>query len=702
MRNINSSILKIFVMALFGLLITACVHDDKYTAPDTSTYQCQDLKSTMTLKQVKALYKSTAYVFPADSKDVIEGYVSSSDETGNIYKTIYIQDSPENPTEGFAITVDAVSTYMNFPQGSKIYVKLACLALGEYGGVIQLGKRLGTEAKPTDVTRIPEKEVPSYIFRSCSTPVKIVPKVMTLAELGTANDQYLGVLVKVKNAEFDQSVLCMQYAPDGTSSVDRKIVDPTKNVTTRVVRNSPYATFASKKLPSGNGDFVGILSKYGSTYQFYIVRDTDLNMVKFPRIDGIESAPCAADATAKNITVADAKALYKNSLTQITDNLNLTAKVTANDETGNLYKYFYIEDATGGIRVNINMTDLYLDRRFQVGRMVTINLKDLYIDNVNGELQIGGLYKNTQGQMVFGQIEPTLIYNHFFGTDTPISNVTATERTIPQLTTADIGKWVKIKDLQFINSDVHKTYADGLNKTQRTLEDCSGNKITLTTSGRADFGTKDYSMPANEIEIDPGKGDVYAIVSYYKGNYELWITKLRDIDLDNPRCDGTLPSKINTTTLLKDGFDDLKNWSAISVTGAEVWDTTTFGNPKPSAIMDGKRKANEDWLVLAKPVSLGGYTDGTVSFETDARYSGNAIEVYATDNFTGTPSTTTWTKLNPILDTDLNAFGGWVSSGSVSLKQFAGKNVTIAFKYTSVAGASTTWEIDNFVIKGIK
>ncbi len=702
MKNLQSYI-KVFFFAFAAMFLTGCVHDENYNTPDITAGQCAQLTPTLTLAQVKALYtKNSVYTFPADSKDIIEGFVSSSDETGNIYKTIYIQDKPENPTQGFTIAVDAVSTYLSYSQGSKIYIKLAGLTIGEYGGLMQLGKLNGTETNPTEVSRIPEKLVPSTIIRSCDKRETIVPKVMTLNELGTAADQYLGVLVKIKNAEFDQSVLCMQYAPEGTS-VDRRIIDPTKaSISTRVVRNSGYASFASKTMPAGNGDFVGILSKYNSVYQFYIVRDSDLKMDSFPRLDGIKSAPCTADNTAKTITVAEAKAHYKNSLAQITENLNITGKVTANDETGNLYKYFYIEDASGGIRVNINLADLYLDRRFQVGRTLTINLKDLYIENVNGELQIGDLYKDSSGVMRFGQIDPTRIFNHFFAIETPITNIVPMEKTLTNLTPQDVGKWIKIKSLQFIDADLHKTYADGTAATNRTLQDCAGNTIILRTSGKANFGNRDFPMLANNTEIDPGRGDVYAILSVYNGVYQLWITKLRDIDLDKPRCDGSLPPKINGVTLFKDDFATLGNWTAVNVSGAATWATTTFGNPAPSAMMDGKRLANEDWLVLAKPVSLAGYSDGFLSFETDARYDGKPIEVYATENYTGTPSTTTWTKLNPMLDTDLAAFGGWVSSGNVSLKAFTGKNVTVAVKYTSVAGASTIWEIDNFQIKGVK
>lgn len=678
------SLIKILSIIVLALFVTSCVHDDKYDNPDLNNYQCGDLTATKTLAELKAMPQNTTIT----SDDVIEGYVSSSDETGNIYKYIYIQDKPENPTQGLVISVDAVSTYTNYPQGSKIYIKLNGLAVGKYGNFVQLGAMSGTT-----FGRIPEKTVATNLIRSCTTSATIVPKVMTLAEMGTANDQYVGVLIKVENAEFASRSLCMQYAPEGTS-VDRQLNDPTNSTTTRVVRNSGFASFANKTIPSGNGSFIGILSKYNSTYQFYINRESDLKMTSFPRLDGIASAPCTPDPAAAKKTVAEVKAMINGTLSQITENATVTAKVVANDKTGNLYKYFYIEDETGGIRVNVNMTDMYLDKRFMVGRMLTINLKDLYLGNVEGEIYLGALF---QGNI--GQIETVNTYKHLFSTELPLTNVVPTERTITTLQPSDVGRWIKIKDLQFIDGDVGKNYADGTNNTNRTLEDCSGNKLILRTSGYADFGTRDNPKPASSTEVDSGKGDVYGILSIYRGTYQLWITKLTDVDLDNPRCDGTIPAKYET--IFKEEFANLSNWTAVNVTGTQAWTTTTFGNPAPSAIMDGNRLANEDWL-LSKSITIASdYTDAYFSFDTDGRYTGNALEVYITENYS-TPTTTTWTKLDVVLDANLGAFNTWTSSGKINLKNYLGKNIVVAFKYTSVAGASTTWELDNFVVKGTK
>ncbi len=676
MKKIQSYF-RILYILFAGLLVTSCVHDDIYSEPNMANYQCEELTPTMTLAAVKALTQNATIT----TDDVIEGYVSSSDETGNIYKYIYIQDKPENPTQGLTVSVDAVSTYMNYPQGSKVYIKLKGLAVGKYGNFVQLGAMDATGV----FGRIPEQNVPTNIKRSCTAKSKIVPKVMTLAQMSTANDQYVGCLVQVNNAEFASKVLCSTYADPGVS-VDKQINDATSSTTTKIVRNSGYASFAADKLPSGNGTFVGVLSKYNSTYQMYINRTSDLSMTG-NRLDGIPADPCSPASGLTLKTIAEAKQLYSGALTQITGDFMIKGKVTANDETGNLYKYVYVEDATGGIRVNINKTNLYQDARFKVGKELIISLKNLYIGNVNGELQLGQPFSGN-----VGQIAEVDVYKFFFDSGSGITPVVPTERTISQLTTADVGRWIKIKDLQFINADLGKPYAAGTT-TNRTLENCSGQTILLRTSNFASFaGT----------EIDGGKGDVYAILSYYAptNQYQLWITNLLGADLDNARCDGTIPPK----TIFNEGFSGAltDNWTTKSVTGAQIWNIQNFGNPAPCVVMNGfsgTSQVNEDWMV-SKAINLSGYTSAYFSFDSDVRYTGNAIEVMVTKNYTGDPATTTWTAMTPVLDTNSAAFNTWTSSGSLNLNAFVGQNVYIAFKYTSTATAAATWEIDNIKVKG--
>ena len=674
------SIIRIFILSL-SVFLTSCVQDDEYTTPDLQG-KCQTLTPTKTIAEVKKAYENNSATITDDI--IIEGYVSSSDESGNVYKTIYLQDAPENPTQGLVVSVDAVSTYTSYPQGSKVYIKLKGLAFGKYGNVLQVGyMNVDPVTNKDTFGRIPEKLVKEHLVRSCAPKAKIVPKVITLSQLSSSIDPLIGALVQVNNAEFPINLLCNVYAPNGTS-VDRRIVDPTRpaDASTRVVRNSGYATFASDQLPSGNGTFIGILSKFNSTYQFYINRVSDLNM-KGPRLDGTTPS-CTFNTTGKTMkTVAEVKAYFSGTLAQIPDNAYLKAQVTANDKTGNLFKYIYVEDKTGGIRVNIDMESLYADPRFFVGKQVLINLKDLYVGSVNGEVQLGGLFNGNVGRVLANDV-----YKHFFPT-TDFTEVVATEKTITGLTDADVGRWIKIKDLQFIIDDLGETYSG-----KRTLEDCSGKTIALNTSSYATFSGD---------QLDTGKGDVYAILTKNNTAYELWITNRLGADLDGNRCDGTLPV---FTTIFSDAFTNLSNWTAVNVTGTKVWTTTTYGNPAPSAYMDGGRALNEDWLISKKIAIPSDYSAISFSFETDGRYNSDpnvpSLEVYVTDNYTGSVDPNNWTKKTVKLDTDLNAYAGFVGTGKIDVTEFKGKDLVVAFRYRSVAGFSTTWELDNFSVKGMK
>lgn len=688
------SIIRIFIITLV-VFLTGCVHDDEYSAPDSNGNQCQSESyftdpNNQFVKWSITDLKNKSQNQPFTENAYIEGYVSSTDESGNIYKYLYIQDSPSNPTQGLVVSADAVSMYAKYPQGYKVYIKLKGLAMGTYGGIKQLGYYgLNQTDNVIEFGRIPEKMVFSSIVRSCSEKATIVPKELTITQIRNATDQnqYIGCLIKIPNAEFDAKVLCSIYAPSGFT-VDRALNDATyTNPATAnvVVRNSGFASFANQKLPSGKGDFIGILSKYNSSYQLFINKVTDLvEMSHFPRKDGIPE-PCSIDATATSKTVAEVKQLYvSGNFTQITGNFYVKAKVTANDETANLYKYIYVEDATGGIRININKLNLYQDARFKVGKNVIVNLKNLYVGKYNGEFQLG----QPNGTSI-GQVAEADVYNFFYDSNEAVTTVTVTEKTIANLTADDVGRWVKIKGLQFIDSDLGKTYADGTATTNRTLVDCSGNSIILRTNGRGNFGG---------AQLDEGKGDVYAILSIFNGTYQLWIPKQVNADLDGIRCDGSKPSEI----IYWDAFDiGLRNWSTANITGDQVWTiSTTSGNnyAKMTGYASGNF-ANEDWLISPE-LNLSGYKSAYVNLDSDYNFAGDKLETYITTNYTGDVKTTTWTAIN--IPLDQTSGWGFFNSGNVSLNDYLGQKVRIAFKYKSTTTSASTWEIDNFKVKGVK
>ena len=66
----------------------------------------------------------------------------SSDESGNFYKEIYLQDDPTNPTEGIKVIIDRRALHNKYNIGREVFIDISGLYVGEANrgdGVIAIG-----------------------------------------------------------------------------------------------------------------------------------------------------------------------------------------------------------------------------------------------------------------------------------------------------------------------------------------------------------------------------------------------------------------------------------------------------------------------------------------------------------------------------------------------------------------------------------
>ena len=97
-----------------------------------------------TIAELKALYTNHGTPVVIDTDRTIKGQVVSSDEDGNVYREIYIQDA----TGGICLKLGRSSSYDDYKIGQVLYVRCEDLCIGEYGyktgnyggcGQLQLG-----------------------------------------------------------------------------------------------------------------------------------------------------------------------------------------------------------------------------------------------------------------------------------------------------------------------------------------------------------------------------------------------------------------------------------------------------------------------------------------------------------------------------------------------------------------------------------
>ncbi|MGC4129047.1 MAG: DUF5689 domain-containing protein [Bergeyella sp.] len=405
--------------------------------------------------------------------------------------------------------------------------------------------------------------------------------------------------------------------------------------------------------------------------------------------DDYSNPPVECNDFQNTVTIADIKALYSGSTVQITEDLVLEGYVVSSDETGNIYKTIYIQDApenpTQGLTVSVDATDTYT--KFPVGSKIFIKVKNLYLGSYGGVIQLGDVSKDENGAETFGRIAEAKYNQIFFkGCGSP-SEITPKVVTITELSSLDdlVGALIQIDGVEFVDGVLGTTYATSGSTVNKNLEDCSGNTILLRNSG--------YSTFFNEL-LPEGKGPIVAIYSKYSSDKQLYIRDTNDTaGMTGKRC-----------FVFNDSFANLSKWTAVNVAGAQVWGVSNAGGTNYYAVMNGyansTNNANEDWLV-SNEMDLSGYTSVTLTFKSDVRYSGTALKLYITDNYTGDPNTTTWTDLTSAATWDTNSSAwGLASSGDVSLNAFVGKKIKLAFKYVSTTSASNTWEVDDVIVKG--
>ena len=228
-------------------------------------------------------------------------------------------------------------------------------------------------------------------------------------------------------------------------------------------------------------------------------------------------------------TIAQLKEEYNstitgNSVQQITEEIVIEGVVVANDESGNVYKQFIINDATGAMVIGVNDVGLYA--MVPKGQRVRIACKDLYIGGYGKMAQIGGLYNGKVGRMnryIYPQhvrligipdptqeeMQPTVIDASFFTNENKNT----------------LAKFVRLENVSITEANGTETWApeekkNSSNVVERNIK-MGNTKIVLRMSTYADF--------ANE-PIPSGSLNINGVMTRYNDYWQFVISSTNDIE----------------------------------------------------------------------------------------------------------------------------------------------------------------------------
>lgn len=292
-RNVKiKTLLKLLVMAL---LIVSCVKNDDYDVPNISFEEpVIPQENITTFKAIKSLYEQAVndgnftVIIDQEIDLYIEGYVVSTDKSGNFFEELIIQNktdaiNPDNdPRLGLKIDINASSLSDDYQFGQKVYVKMNGLTIGETSGVLTIGK-----GDAVTVEQIQSSEYKDIVIRS-NEVAEIEPKVAGLADLTEWDEN---TLILLENMQLNRFELGATFASESFDEFDGlRLLESCDSGISMVMQTSTFSDFKTLIVPQGKGGITGVFSRdFRDNFNVLIINSSaDISFDNDERCDPLE------------------------------------------------------------------------------------------------------------------------------------------------------------------------------------------------------------------------------------------------------------------------------------------------------------------------------------------------------------------------------------------------------------------------------
>jgi len=370
---------------------------------------------------------------------------------------------------------------------------------------------------------------------------------------------------------------------------------------------------------------------------------------------------------------------------QLLDSMVIKGKVISSDKEGNCYKFLVIQDATGGIQIQINNSTLY--QKYQIGQTVYVKCKELVLSEYNGLYQLNFLHQSGTLERIPMSKEASVIFRDSLAGKEPAATVI---KTASDIKFSMYNTLVKLENCSFQNPGI--TYFDpflGFSTTSCNVLLEDGSVIAARISQYATFAK----------ELTPnGKGNITGILTVYKRNNgnidnQLIIRSLADVqNFAEPALEETVVTVGMNVNPLSNG------WSQANITGERKWE---YANNILS-ITGESGVQNESYLISPVYSQLNHYKN--VKLLLNHRIPGsmgnnqNMKIYYTTKALSGSFNASDWTELSTVN----SQYPSAIEEITFELPEQAtnSPNFRIALRYND--HRDSRWFIYGISFKGVK
>lgn len=258
------------LLALAGSVSLSSCDDDFERPPMVVPTAKRHANTTIAELKTKFYTGESNYATLVEKRDdgtdyIIKGRVISSDQAGNFFKQLVIEDE----TGAIQVNIDSYDLYKSYQYGQEIVIDVTGLYVGAYGKLMQIGSTPNNNYPGRIASDLATKQIE---VNGLAEPEKVVAGEYTIAalnELISNQEEFLAKqcrLVSIKDVTFKDAGKATLADKDKNTS--RTISDGTGDM---IVYTSGYSDFYDYYCPEGKGTIVGILSFFNRSWQIRLI-----------------------------------------------------------------------------------------------------------------------------------------------------------------------------------------------------------------------------------------------------------------------------------------------------------------------------------------------------------------------------------------------------------------------------------------------
>lgn len=258
------------LLALAGSMSLSSCDDDFERPPMVVPTAKRHANTTIAELKTKFYTGESNYATLVEKRDdgtdyIIKGRVISSDQAGNFFKQLVIEDE----TGAIQVNIDSYDLYKSYQYGQEIVIDVTGLYVGAYGKLMQIGSTPNNNYPGRIASDLATKQIE---VNGLAEPEKVVAGEYTIAALNdliSNQEEFLAKqcrLVSIKDVTFKDAGKATLADKDKNTS--RTISDGTGDM---IVYTSGYSDFYDYYCPEGKGTIVGILSFFNRSWQIRLI-----------------------------------------------------------------------------------------------------------------------------------------------------------------------------------------------------------------------------------------------------------------------------------------------------------------------------------------------------------------------------------------------------------------------------------------------